>query len=208
MAYNAISLVTIDIVPTSQPLRHDKVVGDMQIVSISCRSVSQYIILRGGLGYWAAITRGSPHTQQIKTSIYRRQETYHILYNEFVMDREEDSIRYQMICYNNSFISYVRTILPFAPPYSPDNYNTKEYCAIQKVEQFIVYCVMKGSQHKVVLTLSPFLLLFLYFFSDISLLDINGNALKASLPLVTPNNTARIVSCVQMFNVCNNINAR
>ena len=46
---------------------------------------------------------------------------------------------------HNSYILYVRTILPFAPPYSPDNYNTKEYCAIQKVEQFIVYCVMKGS---------------------------------------------------------------
>ena len=40
MTYNAISLVTIDVVPTSQPLRHDKVVGNMQIVSISCWSVS------------------------------------------------------------------------------------------------------------------------------------------------------------------------
>ena len=44
MAYNAISLVTIDIVPTSQPLRHDKVVGDMQIVSISFVGVYRSIL--------------------------------------------------------------------------------------------------------------------------------------------------------------------
>ena len=119
--------LTIDMVPTSQLLRHDKVVGDMQIVSISCWSVSQYIILRGGLGYRTASTRGSPYTQQIKTSIYRRQETYHILYNEFVMDREEDSIRYQY-----QMMLHITHIFHMCVPYCLLRHHIRPITIIQK----------------------------------------------------------------------------